>query len=171
MSGATKLMTAGGGGVSLTPASSIASDVTVNVPSQNCTLGIQGPAFSAYGGAQSVTRLTQTKMTSSSTRFDTNSNYSASRFTPTVAGYYSINFTVGSGSGSGYVSGTIYKNGSVYFYGSAVPNGSDGVNCSTTSIVYCNGSTDYIEIYGYHNNSTSLNLYLNDFSGALVRAA
>ena len=48
MAGATKLMTAGGGGVSLTPASSIASDVTVNVPSQNCTLGIQGPAFSAY---------------------------------------------------------------------------------------------------------------------------
>ncbi len=38
MSGITKLMTAGGGGVALTPASSIASDVTVNVPSVNCTL-------------------------------------------------------------------------------------------------------------------------------------
>ena len=32
MSGSAKLLTAGGGGVSLTPASSIASDVTVNVP-------------------------------------------------------------------------------------------------------------------------------------------
>lgn len=32
MSGATKLMTAGGGGVNIQPASSIASDVTVNVP-------------------------------------------------------------------------------------------------------------------------------------------
>lgn len=35
MSGITKLMTAGGGGVALTPASSIASDVTVQVPSVN----------------------------------------------------------------------------------------------------------------------------------------
>jgi hypothetical protein len=38
MAGATKLMTAGGGGVNITPASSIASDVTVQVPSVNDTL-------------------------------------------------------------------------------------------------------------------------------------
>ena len=38
MSGSTKLLTSGGGGVILTPASSIASDVTVNIPSNNTTL-------------------------------------------------------------------------------------------------------------------------------------
>lgn len=38
MAGSTKLLTAGGGGVILTPASSIASDVTVNIPAQNGTL-------------------------------------------------------------------------------------------------------------------------------------
>lgn len=37
MSGATKLMTSGGGGLLLTPASSIASDVTVSIPSVNGT--------------------------------------------------------------------------------------------------------------------------------------
>lgn len=35
MAGTTKLLTAGGGGVNITPASSIASDVTVQIPSIN----------------------------------------------------------------------------------------------------------------------------------------
>lgn len=38
MTGAVKLLTAGSGGINLQPASSIASDVTVNVPSVNGTL-------------------------------------------------------------------------------------------------------------------------------------
>ena len=50
MSGITKLMTAGGGGVALTPASSIASDVTVNVPSVNGTLLIPGQASAITAG-------------------------------------------------------------------------------------------------------------------------
>ena len=38
MAGSTKLLTSSGGGVILTPASSIASDVTVNIPPVNGTL-------------------------------------------------------------------------------------------------------------------------------------
>lgn len=49
MSGSTKLMTAGGGGVALTPASSIASDVTVSVPSVNGTAVVTSSAVSAAG--------------------------------------------------------------------------------------------------------------------------
>ena len=37
MAGSTKLLTSSGGGVILTPASNIASDVTVNIPSVNGT--------------------------------------------------------------------------------------------------------------------------------------
>ena len=56
MSGATKLMTAGGGGVNIQPASSIASDVTVNVPARDCTL---------YGtGASTITSGTVVASTS-----------------------------------------------------------------------------------------------------------
>ena len=40
MAAATKLLTSGGGGVILTPASSIASDVTVSIPSVTGTAGI-----------------------------------------------------------------------------------------------------------------------------------
>lgn len=52
MSGSTKLMTAGGGGVVITPASSIASDVTVSVPSVNCTLNplISGTEVASTSG-------------------------------------------------------------------------------------------------------------------------
>jgi len=38
MAGSTKLMTASGGGIILTPAANTASDVTVQVPSVNGTL-------------------------------------------------------------------------------------------------------------------------------------
>ena len=44
MTGSTKLMTPGGGGVTLQPASSIAADVTVSVPSVNGTVLIPGQA-------------------------------------------------------------------------------------------------------------------------------
>ena len=49
MSGSTKLLTSGGGGLILTPASNIASDVTVNIPSVNGTAVIGNAAVSAVG--------------------------------------------------------------------------------------------------------------------------
>jgi hypothetical protein len=61
MSGTTKLLTAGGGGVSLTPASSIASDVTVNVPSVNGDVvltNIAGTVALAATGANIITAST-----------------------------------------------------------------------------------------------------------------
>ena len=175
MAGATKLMTAGGGGVSLTPASSIASDVTVNVPSQNCTLGIQGPAFSAYKETnQSISNSTWTKIAFNAEEFDTNSNFdtSTNRFTPTVAGYYQINATLSMNGNTiviGYI--RITKNGSAY----KTMGTPSGGYTTVSSIVYCNGSTDYIEVQGYVNAASNWGFlggssatYIN---GALVRAA
>jgi len=49
MAGANKLLTAGGGGVILTPASSIASDKTVQIPAQDCTLASTVDAAQYYG--------------------------------------------------------------------------------------------------------------------------
>jgi len=63
MSGITKLMTAGGGGVSLTPASSIASDVTVQVPSVNDTLV-------GLAATQTLTNKTLTSPTLTTPNFD-----------------------------------------------------------------------------------------------------
>jgi hypothetical protein len=174
MSGSTKLMTAGGGGVSLTPASSIASDVTVNVPSQNCTLGIQGPAFSAVPATgTSLTGTVFTKITYDSEEFDTNNNFSSSRFTPTVAGYYQFNWAVYFNSSSGSERATaIYKNGSAYKWSNDLQI-SGAIVMSGSALVYLNGSTDYVEIYGYSSNSitTGTTTHAGCFQGCLVRAA
>lgn len=178
MSAVTKLMTPGGGGVALTPASSIASDVTVNVPSQNCTLGIQGPAFSAYmGSGQAIGSGVQTKLQFNTKVFDTANCYNTStyRFTPNVAGYYQISGTMcGAAPNSSDYMIVVYKNGSPVASAGFV--GASGYTCRPTIsyLVYLNGSTDYVELYGYVANAQTLQAYTageNFFTGALVRAA
>lgn len=192
MAGSTKLLTSSGGGVILTPASNIASDVTVNIPPVNGTLvntgstgqvtqtmlstnvAGNGPSFSAYqSGAQGVTLNTatkvifQTKDWDTASCFDNSTNY---RFTPTVAGYYQINAGVGIGSTPTTVYTLIYKNGSVW---TGTYLTASTVQTSTSGIVFLNGSTDYVEIYTQIGSSQNL---LNQriqtyFNAAMIRSA
>jgi hypothetical protein len=135
-----------------------------------------GPAFSVGStSAVSVANNTTTKLTfvSGNIRFDTNSNLSTanSRFTPTLAGYYQINITVNSSSNAtGFVWGFIYKNGSSYT-GTYTANGNFGPNVAVSAVVYLNGSTDYVEVYGGQNSGTNMNMAIGDFSGSLARSA
>jgi hypothetical protein len=132
-----------------------------------------GPAFSAYlGSNQNVSGSTWIKVQCNSTDFDTAGVYNTStyRFTPNVAGYYQVNFSINQVA-NGYLSPAIYKNGSIYKAGS---NGSGAVNNSSGScIVYLNGSTDYIELYG--NTGTTSTWYSGSpytyFNGCLIRSA
>lgn len=181
MTGAVKLNTAGGGSVVVQPASSIASDVTVNVPSQNCTLGIQGPAFSAYqSSAQSVSNNIITKIQFQAEEWDTagcfdnTTNY---RFTPNVPGYYQVNgaATV-TAVGSYFCLAEIYKNGSAYKYGNLTNANASGYPTTNVSAqVYLNGTTDYIELYVFQFSGSAQNLAGNTqstyFQASMVRAA
>jgi len=140
-----------------------------------------GPAFRANTvTAQTITNSTFTKVAYNVEEFDTNSNYdhiTNYRFTPTVAGYYQINANASLGGATiGYVQCALYKNGSVNTSGSSVPNNNTvGGKISASSLVYLNGSTDYVEFYVWQNQGTSTNLQTatgdNTFSGSLVRAA
>lgn len=180
MTGTAKLMTAGGGGVNITPASSVATDVTVQVPSQNCTLGIQGPAFSAYiSGTPSISATTYTKLPLNVEEFDTANCFDSTtnyRFTPNVAGYYQINgkFTTQSTTTSDFIFCTVYRNGSETSRGShempALANYPTSIVCA---LVYLNGTTDYVELYAYSNATRNVQggLAFTSFSSALVRAA
>jgi len=117
------------------------------------------PAFSAaFSGTQSVTSNTLTKVTLNTESFDTNSNFdtSAYRFTPTVAGYYQFSYGV---DGSGTIASVQAVNALLYKNGTSVSTGFVGgsflyataVNESTSTgsvLVYMNGSTDYVELYG-----------------------
>lgn len=173
--GTQKLLTAGGGGVQLTPASSIASDVTVQIPSQNCTLGIQGPAFSAYTNTgQALSLNVWTKLVFQVEEFDTNNCYDNTtnhRFTPTVAGYYQVNALFGIAATATNLQLAIYKNGSIFKYGTQP---STAGNTNVVALIYCNGSTDYLEIYANLNtnaqNTTSGQPY-QYFQASMVRGA
>ena len=152
------------------------SNYTLTLPQTTATLGINGPAFSAYQSTlQSVAHATFTKIQCQTEEFDTNSNYDNAtnyRFTPTVAGYYQVSCSV-SFAGSNSIIPTIYKNGAEYKRG---PQGTASVNQAGFSIlVSLNGSTDYIELYGYQASGVTINTVANAistyFQASMVRGA
>lgn len=121
------------------------------------------PAFSARGSAlQSVSDQTFTKVAFNTEEFDVGSCYDHStnyRFTPNVAGYYHLRATINAGaSATGGVWVLLYKNGSVFKSGQYLANSNAAPNFSVEALVYANGSTDYFEIYCWHNAGTSINM-------------
>jgi len=144
-----------------------------SIPQAALAAGVagNGPAFGA--GANAATSLiggTFTKVLFADEEFDTNSNFASSRFTPTVAGYYQINGAVSVATGAQLCT-SIYKNGAEFKRGSNIRASSDG--SVSSSIVYCNGSTDYVEIYCFATSTinTSSSASLVWFNGAMIRAA
>ena len=133
------------------------------------------PAFRAYMGAtQTISTASGTKLNFNNESYDTGSNYDTSnyRFTPTTAGKYLITASIRL---SGNVTATncqlyIYKNGSVYNRSTQGFNGDSSPSLTNTDTVEMNGSSDYIEIYFYHNVGSNLdvsgsvqNTYFNGF--------
>jgi hypothetical protein len=162
------------------------SDLSGNLQFQNngvnLPMGGVAPAFSAYANAsQTINNVSATKIQFNTKEFDTNNNFdnvTNYRFTPTVAGYYQVTSQVN------YVAGLIsnaiiwiYKNGSAFKRGNRSYSGGTtfaGINIS--SLVYMNGSTDYIEIYTYQDSGSSLGTEVvgannNYFQACLVRGA
>lgn len=140
-----------------------------------------GPAFSVYLSAtQAISAATFTKVQFNTKRFDTASAYDAGlyRFNPTVAGYYQINAIVTmdySGSQFTYAELHLYKNGASILRTAAVDVSWYGTQ-TLSEVVYLNGTTDYLEVYGYIGGGSGPQFLGNNtnrctFSGALVRAA
>jgi len=162
---------------------SIILDGTNGITSVNgaASLTAAGPAFGAYAsGTVSVSANTNTKIPLNTKEFDTNTNFDNTtnyRFTPTIAGYYQINgaVTYAATASVSYSYVLIGKNGSAYKWGSNVPNNlSNYTETFVSTVVYLNGSTDYIELYGFINGATVSTVsgqaytYLN---GSLIRSA
>jgi hypothetical protein len=154
----------------------------VTVPSVTGTAMVSGnmPAFSAYATTdQSVTSNTNTKITFSTEDFDTASCFASSTFTPNVAGYYQIN---------GILRGkttttltdlfiTLYKNGSAYARAQNGTGASAEAQVVGSWLVFMNGSTDYLELYGVVTSGGTNAFGANSapitsrFSGSLVRTS
>jgi hypothetical protein len=132
------------------------------------------PAFSAYQSvAQSVPAHTFTKITFTTEEFDTNNNFASSRFTPTVAGYYQVSFSVTTAPPQGFFT-LLYKNGVNYKIGSNTNGTSPNLYSGTGSVLaYMNGSTDYLEIYQYQFVTQNLVADASQtyFQAAMIRSA
>ena len=143
-----------------------------------------GPAFSAYNNAnQTISNSTDTKVILNTEEFDTASAFDSAtnyRFTPAVAGYYQLNGIVRPVSSTNLVSAylSFFKNGAVLvrgteFYGSISSN---NIQIQANYLIYLNGSTDYVELYGYITATSPAFGYAAGhincrFSGAMVRSA
>jgi hypothetical protein len=171
--GSVTLNGATSGQITLQP-TAVAGTNTVTVAAQTGTLNVAGPAFRAQaGGAQTITNATNTKATLTED-FDTNANFASSRFTPTVEGYYQINAVVGASASTSisYTGALLFKNGSAIILAYFPPSTTTGGYASVSDIVYCNGSTDYIELYARIAGSGTLTITNNTyFSGSLLRGA
>ena len=157
-----------------------AGTYTQTMPNATGTIMVSGnmPAFSAYPSAsQSISASTSTKLQvntktgANNIAFDTASYYDTTnyRFLPLVAGYYQVNgvFNCNSVTGSNIIA--IYKNGSELQRGTQGAIYGAVVSC----IVYLNGSTDYIELYGYTSGATTINAgpIQTYFQASMVRSA
>jgi len=172
-------------------APAVAGTTTLTLPTTSGTVLTTGSTFAGTGPAflatmtgsnQSITSGTWTKANLNAEAFDTNNCFSSGTFTPNVAGYYQINGTI-------YITGSsltrtlfgFYKNGSEFlvWWDDQAPDSGQPDRASGSTMVYCNGTTDYIELYAYMTGS-SLTINVSSstsqingtaFSGSLVRAA
>jgi hypothetical protein len=176
------LQSSGGGQITIQEPAT-ASNFTQTLPAATGTVMVSGnqPAFSAFSNnTQTFTAATATKININTEVFDTanafdkDTNY---RFQPQVAGYYQMN-------GCAYFSAPtissffifIFANGAIFKYGNGISATSIGASFATVNdLIYLNGSTDYLELYGFLGGTGTLSCNAGStftyFSGSLVRAA
>jgi hypothetical protein len=162
------------------------TDRTLNLPDNSGTVlttatpgvPVNGPAFFAFRtNGQSISANTATKLQFTAEQFDINNCFDSTtnyRFTPNVEGYYqiSIGASVQSTATNYYADVVLYKNGANAYFGTLFGGGGNGTayfRGSATVVIYCNGTTDYLEAYMTSNQSQTTDFCY--FSGALIRSA
>ena len=161
--------------------------IMANLNSSGANIGFQlastlAPAFNCYASSTfTVASSTNTKVPINTKIFDSNSNFDTTnnRFTPTVAGYYQVQgacFISPPNNTSGFIL-ALYKNGSDYQH---LMRDQYEVNFnqmpSGGTIVYLNGSGDYVELYVWQNGGSTQTFgqgiqNTTWFSGSLARSA
>lgn len=143
----------------------------------SCNLVGNGPAFRAYQNVAQTITNTPSKVLFQAENFDYGSAYdvATSRFQPTVAGVYKIDWTVGGAfSGNTYVQVHLYKNGALYSEGAIDSTAGVYRGIGGSDLVYLNGTTDYVEVFGSLTGASNLSTALSGsthLSGFLARAA
>jgi len=139
------------------------------------------PVFMAYrdGSTQSLTGSANTKIQLNAVEYDTETWFDSTtnyRYTPQIAGYYQFSSLIYV-SGTGLTTGTsrIFKNGAVAIDGHFLSTTSATfLYLIATGMLYMNGTTDYVELFGYAVGTTPVaqnGVARTWLQGFLVRAA
>lgn len=146
---------------------------------QQVTAGVanNAPAFRAKRSTDlAATPNTWERVSLNTIDFDTTGgDFSSSRFTPKVAGIYSITahiFVAGSNIATGYAS--VYKNGVAFETLASPPisTGNASAHAAVSTLVLMNGTTDYVELWGYVQGTSATGTWKADLTtlqGFLVR--
>ena len=135
----------------------------------------KAPAFSVWKGSnQTITTASYTKVTWGTEEFDTDACFASDRFTPSVEGKYALCSEVYWDNATAGITFrvAIYKNGTILKEG--IQTSEAGIAKPVVmSIVAANGTTDYFEIFVFHNAGISKDvngsaIQSTYFSGALV---
>jgi hypothetical protein len=137
------------------------------------------PVFKVHkvNATQSVTVNTWSKITWDTASYEENCSFdfTNNRIILPVAGYYLITTGIAMyAAGVNQLALQIYKNGSLV---TTICNRylAEGGNATGSDIVYFNGTSDYLEIYGYIGGSSAgvfyPSIYNSYFSGAFLGAA
>jgi hypothetical protein len=136
------------------------------------------PAFSVTNNAnQTLLNNTEYKVLFQVEEFDTNNNFASSTFTPTVAGYYQINAQVKieNNSNAGTVLCNVKKNGNYYKEAQNTVRSGSNTSVGVGSVIYFNGSSDYVEVYVLQATGATATLIANGtlatwFNGCFLRS-
>jgi hypothetical protein len=169
----------------------VAGTNTVTIAAQTGTLNAAGPTFSATSNAaQTITSNTftlvslQTKNWDTATAFNNTGSTAtlngisvpAYAFAPNVAGYYQVNYSIDSGSASTAPTRalpSLYKNAANYRNASNII-GANVFSGMGSSMVYLNGTSDYIQMYALITATTAIITNTSAqtfFEAVLVRGA
>jgi len=127
---------------------------TWTFPDRSGNVSIDGPMVLAYATqAQVISAAVDTKIFFPNVSIDTGNNFVGGIYTPQVAGWYSVGANCGIDlPASGVINNTwiaIFKNGVRYV---ATGQMTGAYELSVSSIVYLNGTTDYISAYIRNDN-------------------
>jgi hypothetical protein len=135
------------------------------------------PAFSYYQSTtQTLASSTPTKINLQTKDFDTHNAFDNAityQFKPTVAGYYQLNGALTVATSTSVMYAAIYK-----YNGTSSVVHKVGQNCAASTaavsaVVYLNGSTDYVELWGFVTTGQALVAAIQStyFNGVLVKPA
>jgi hypothetical protein len=139
----------------------------------------RAPTFTAsISSSQSIASGVTTKVLFQTEQFDGDSCFDTTlgRFTPNVTGWYNINACISFTAAytSQYMLPIIYVNGIATKEGNPNSGTASLARPQVNALVYCNGTTDYVEIYLFQNSgvavSTGTGAAVSYCNGTLVTA-